>query len=295
MLLAWALRTIVTKKIDNNVQALIELALREDVGAGDVTSRALFDEHALGTAQVIAKESFILCGQDVAEKVCDIFDKHLRYFPQQEDGNLVEAKTIIATIEGPILSLFSVERTVLNFLQQLSGVSTLTSRFVRATNGKNVTILDTRKTTPGWRVLEKYAVKIGGGKNHRFGLYDAVLIKNNHLDLLAGDAELAVTKCRNAASKLTIEIEVRTLEELQKALRGDPDVILLDNMNVDEVRKAVTVIRKHKKQIIIEASGGINESTISQYVETGVDALSIGALTHSAKAVDISMRISTTS
>lgn len=278
-----------------SLEALVRMALAEDIGPGDVTSACLIPEKLSGSASVIARSPLVVCGHRAAEEVCRQVDKKLRYTVKAEDGLSAESGAVLSQLRGPLRSILTAERTLLNFMQRLSGISTKTRSLRRLIGGAPVKLRDTRKTTPGFRALEKYAVAVGGGENHRLGLWDAFLIKNNHIDACGGDVSAAVRRCKdNNPHKLKVQVEVRSRAELQAALSAGPDSILLDNMTPDELRAAVSLVRSAAGglEIELEASGGINESTIAVVSETGVDAVSLGALTHSAPAADISLRIS---
>lgn len=279
--------------IDERTKNLLRGALAEDVGGGDVTSLAIFPPTATSRAEVITKEALVVCGHDVAYAVCHLFDASIVYRIIVPEGVLVPSGTAIAEIAGSTLSVLHVERTVLNFLQRLSAIATTTRRIAESVKQYGVQILDTRKTTPGWRVLEKHAVHVGGGTNHRMGLFDQVLIKNNHIDALNGDVEEAIRRCRKAAPRgMKIEVEVRNEEELDAALREAPDMVLLDNMSPEDLKRLVEKVRKTpgREKTFLEASGGITEATIGRYAASGVDAISLGLLTHSVRACDISLR-----
>lgn len=273
-------------------KSLIQLALIEDLGPGDITSKATIDPKLLGAAVIRAKESLVVCGQEVVSLVFSEIDSSICYEALKKDGARVDAGTVIGRVSGPVGSLLSAERTALNFFQRLSGVATVTAEVMVRVADLPVRILDTRKTTPGWRELEKYAVKTGGGTNHRFGLFDAVLIKNNHVDALGGDIGRAVRRCREDAPRGTkIEVEVRNSAELQAAFAERPDAMLLDNMPLAELAQCVSWVRAQDggEKVELEASGGITMDNVRQYAASGVDAISLGFLTHSARAVDISL------
>ena len=276
------------------VSALIDLALKEDVGTGDITSNSLISEALHAEAQIISREDIVVCGQAVAEEVFQRVDAGINYELLSQDGQRVSAGSAIASVKGPFRSILTAERTALNFLQHLTAISTNTAQIVQSVSHTGVRVLDTRKTTPGWRELEKYAVKTGGGTNHRHGLYDAVLIKNNHLDALGGDIGRAIRLAREKNPRLKIEVEVRDERELRQALAAQPDAILLDNMSLEELRNSVAIAGKHadKDKLILEASGGINRDTVVAVAETGIDAVSMGSLTHSVRAVDLALHYS---
>jgi len=273
---------------------LIALALAEDIGGGDLTTDSLIDPHIVGKGEIISREPIVVCGQCVAGRVFNKVDRELTYEALRKDGELVKSGEVIASVKGFVASILKAERVSLNFLQRLSGISTYTNSVVNFIKGTSVVIKDTRKTTPGLRELEKYAVKVGGGENHRMGLYDAVLIKNNHVDIYGGDIFGAVSKCRkNAPGGTKIQVEVRSLDELKLALFASPDSILLDNMTPENVREAVNLIRKHPigKKLEIEASGGIDLGNIRDYCIPGLDCISLGSLTHSFRSADICLHI----
>ena len=270
---------------------LIGIALAEDIGSGDITSEPLIEPGRLARARVLAKEQLVLCGQDIVAQVFHAVDSRIDYQTLVKDGQAVEPGVSVGEVAGPLLGILSAERTSLNFLQRLSGIATLTARFVELVSGTKTQILDTRKTTPAWRELEKYAVAMGGGVNHRRGLFDAVLLKDNHLDAVSGDISSAVRLCREKnAEGVKIEVEVRNRDELERALAAGPDAILLDNMSAAEVKSSLQVVREGSQSIFVEASGGISLENVVDYAETGVDAISLGALTHSARAVDLSLQ-----
>ncbi len=275
-----------------NAETLIALALAEDLGAaGDLTAQATIPESARGSANFAARTSGVVAGLPVVALLADRFGLDWRAI--ERDGACVEAVAVVATIAGPLRAILAVERTALNFLQHLSGVATLTARFVEAVAGSNAQILDTRKTTPGWRALEKYAVRCGGGRNHRIGLFDAVLIKDNHLAGLSGEADpigRAIASCRRQAPPGTvIEIEVDTLDQLDRALGCVPDIILVDNLGPEKLAEAVRRRDSRAPGVLLEASGGVTLDTVAALARTGVDRISIGALTHSAPALDLGL------
>jgi len=273
------------------IDDLIRLAVIEDLGAGDHTSLATIPENANGKAMLLVKEDGIIAGIEIASKVFHEIDPGIIFIPLLKDGDKVCNGDVAFTVEGKSVSLLSAERLALNFLQRMSGIATKTNQLVSLLNGLPTKLLDTRKTTPNMRVFEKEAVRIGGGYNHRFGLYDMILIKNNHIDFAGG-----VIKALEACFKylklnkidIDIEIEVRNLDELNQAISvGGFKRIMLDNFSVEEMRRAVSIIGH---QFETEASGGINETTLRAYAETGVDYISVGALTHHIKSLDMSLR-----
>jgi len=272
-----------------NWDVLLDLALREDIGGGDVTSIATVsaERHAHGT--FVAKAPGVISGLDLAGDVFRRVDRDVIFTPLVADGDRVAAMKSIATIQGPARGILAGERVALNFLQRLSGIATLTARYVEAVLGTAAEIVDTRKTTPGMRALEKAAVRHGGGRNHRFGLTDGVLIKDNHLAAVGGPHRVgrAVALARSwAPHTLRIEVEVTTLEELAEALDAGADIVMLDNMDIPAMRAAVAMTGG---RALLEASGGVTLDTISEIASTGVDLISVGALTHSAPALDISL------
>ena len=267
---------------------LVELALAEDLGpTGDRTSLATIPEEATGRAVFVARSEGVLAGLPAVAQVAAAVDHRLSVEFLAADGDRLAPGTRVAVLAGPLRSLLAAERTALNFLQRLSGVASLTRKYVELSAGYPAKILDTRKTTPGWRLLEKYAVRAGGGTNHRIGLYDGVLIKDNHLAGLNGDVRGAVDFARAANPGLPIEVEVDTLAQLDMALAADADIVLLDNMTSDQMREAVA--RRGSAKTLLEASGGVNLTTVRDIAATGVDRISIGALTHSATALDIAL------
>lgn len=270
---------------------LVKLALAEDVGPGDITTRAVIDKNRKAKAEAKAKESGVICGQSIAAEVFRHLDPRVKYSARVKDGTFVKKGKVIAVVSGPARAILTGERVALNFLQHLSGIATLTRKFVdRARSTEHRTqILDTRKTIPGLRVLEKYAVKVGGGVNHRMGLYDAILIKDNHIKL-AGGIELAVERVKEQGTRgKKTEAEAKTLNEVQRAIAVGVNSILLDNMDIKTLRTAVKLCKK--ANVKTEASGGVNLDNVRAIAKTGVDSISIGALTHSAKALDISLKI----
>ncbi|MCX7995426.1 MAG: carboxylating nicotinate-nucleotide diphosphorylase [candidate division WOR-3 bacterium] len=267
------------------------MALKEDLGTGDITTDSIVPPDAQTLGIIFPKEDGVLCGVDIARIVFEEVDKNIKFEPKMEDGTEFNPGMTIATIIGPAGSCLKAERTALNFLQRLSGIATLTRKFVRQA-GDRIKIMDTRKTTPGLRIMEKYAVKIGGGYNHRFGLYDMVLIKDNHIQI-AGSITNAVNAVRKnlGDEKIFIEVEVKTMEELREAIDLKVERVMLDNMNPGQIAEAVKIIRNCGQKIEIEVSGGINLENISDYINLDIDYISIGALTHSAPAIDIALKM----
>lgn len=267
---------------------LIDLALAEDVGPGDLTSEALIPDDALGKAEFLCKQRMVLAGTEAAIRTFRAVDPRCKVQFFVEEGRVIEPGTVFGTVEGPVRSLLIGERTALNFLQRLCGIATLTRQYVDALAGSRLQLLDTRKTIPGHRVLEKAAVRAGGGRNHRFALYDGVLIKDNHLAAV-GSIEEAVARARLRAPSLTkIEVEVVDVEGADRAARAGADVILLDNMDDAQVARAVEVIAG---RALVEVSGGITLDRLPKLAATGADFVSTGAITHQARAVDISLNL----
>ena len=270
---------------------LIALALAEDIGSGDVTTKYFTGTERPATGRIVAREACILAGVDLAAEIFRRVDPALRVASLKQDGADLAAGSVMMEIAGRASSLLTAERTALNFLQRLSGVATLTKTYVEAVRGTRARILDTRKTTPGWRVLEKAAVVAGGGTNHRLGLFDMVMVKDNHLAAGTSLPELqqAISKAQSENPQLRIELEADTLDQVRQFLTLDGvDVILLDNMSPALLREAVAL---RKPGLLFEASGGVTLETVRQIAETGVDLISVGALTHSARAVDFSLEV----
>ena len=265
---------------------IIRTALQEDIGHGDITTAATIDPGVNSRAELVAKEDFVLAGIDVARRVFYLLDNSIAFEGLSRDGHWVRRGDVLAWLKGEAAILLQGERVALNLLQRLCGIANLTARFVEAVKGTEAVIVDTRKTTPGLRVLEKYAVRMGGGRNHRTSLYDGVLIKENHV-AAAGGIAVAVRRARErAAHVLKIEVETRDLGEVEEALAAGADIILLDNMDLPTLRRAVEIV---DGKALTEASGGVNLETVRDIAETGVDFISVGALTHSFRAMDISM------
>ncbi|MFN3466717.1 MAG: carboxylating nicotinate-nucleotide diphosphorylase [Candidatus Brocadiales bacterium] len=278
------------------IDPLIRVAVKEDIGGGDVTTDSLVPEWQMASGRIMAKETGIVAGLPVANRVYQQINKKVSFSPNVEDGARVLPGRVLAEVSGPARGILSGERVALNFIQRLSGIATLTSQFVEKVRDYHAKIYDTRKTVPGWRSLEKYAVRVGGGLNHRMGLYDQVLIKDNHLKALEAGQALAkgVRLAREKSPQwMLIEVEVKTLEELEEAIAANPDIILLDNMTVDMIARAVKIIRQAKPlhPPIVEASGGITLENVESIARTGIDRISVGALTHSAKALDIALEM----
>lgn len=269
-------------------------ALDEDIGRGDITSRAIVRLGGRARGSFTAKQSFTLAGLEVAEAVFRSLDFSLQIESSASDGEQIPAGKVFARVLGEAQTLLAAERVALNFLQHLSGIATLTRRYVEAVEGTGAAVVDTRKTMPGLRMLEKYAVTVGGARNHRLGLDDGVLIKDNHL-AMAGSIAEAVRRAREVVGHLhKIEVEVTSIAQVYEALKVKADILLLDNMSPEKVREAVEIVKSAEpedRRTLVEASGGITIENIRTYAEAGVDLISIGALTHSAPAVDISFKI----
>lgn len=278
-------------EIDRLISDLIELAFAEDIGEGDHTTLCSIPAEATGQSRLIIKEEGILAGVEVAKTIFHAFDDTLEIEVILGDGTPVKPGDIAFVVSGKIQSLLQTERLVLNVMQRMSGIATITGKYVKRLEGTSAKILDTRKTTPGMRMLEKQAVKIGGGENHRIGLFDMILLKDNHVDF-AGGIENAIRGAqkylREKGKSLKIEIEVRNIEELDEVLRiGGVDRIMLDNFSPELTRKAVQIVAG---SVELESSGGITFDTIRSYAETGVDYISVGAITHSVKSLDMSLK-----
>lgn len=270
------------------VDDLIKSALKEDINYIDITTDNLIPQEQEGEAKFLAKAEGVLCGIDVAIRVFTLIQPDFQYEIFINDGEYVKKGDIIATVKGKTRTILKGERTALNLLQHMSGIATMTNRIVKIVEGTNASIADTRKTLPGLRPIQKYAVTVGGGKNHRYNLSDAAMLKDNHIDA-GGGITGAVKKLRSKLGHMAkVELEVRNLDELKEALSVDVDVIMLDNMDNETMKKAVKITNG---KALLEASGGITAETISGVAETGVDIISIGALTHSVKAFDISLKI----
>lgn len=274
-----------------SIDAILKNALLEDIGHGDITTSSIISPEHKSTAVLIAKEDFILAGIPFAEKIFKLINPEIRFKTNKKDSDRVKKGAVIATIRGNTRSLLMTERVALNLLQRLSGIATLTNRFIKCVNGLPVKIVDTRKTTPGLRFFEKYAVRVGGGHNHRFGLFDGILIKDNHI-VAGGGIKNTVRSARQKAHPLLkVEVEAKNIRGVREVLSAGADAIMLDNMSLKEIKRAVKIIRQKRPETIIEASGNVNRENVRKIAETGVDLISIGALTHSAPAVDISMKI----
>ena len=294
----------IVREEEKYLDGLIDVALTEDVGVGDVTTAAVVPKGRKGLAEVIARDGGIIAGLEFTQNLFKKLDKDLKIETEFQDGQKIKEGEVVLTIEGELEPILRGERVALNFLGRLSGIATLTSKFVERIKGTKSKILDTRKTTPGMRLLEKYAVTVGGGENHRFGLYDMILIKENHL-AACGGIEAALRAARlyvdeyegqtKGRHSLKIEVEVKNTEELKEALKFSPDIIMLDNFSVEEIREGVEIARRFEAQEgrapKLEVSGGVNLKNVREIAETGVDFISVGALTHSPKTLDFSLLI----
>lgn len=269
-----------------NYKKIIRQALKEDIGKGDITSELLISKDSKSTGYIISKDRGILCGIEIAADVFKMLDKKLKIEIKKFDGSEIKYKDILLKITGSTRSILKGERLALNILQHLSGIATYTRKLASIVSKKGITILDSRKTSPNLRIIKKYAVKVGGGKNHRMGLYDGILIKDNHIKS-AGSIEKAM-EIVNGKTKLKIEVETKNIKEVKSALKYNPYIIMLDNFKPSEIKKAVKLIAG---KCLIEVSGNINENNIKDYAIEGVNFISIGAITHSAKSLDLSLEI----
>jgi len=287
------------KKLDiAKVRPLIQMAIEEDLGRGDITSELLFDDHTVAKANIISREEIIVCGMGVAKEILRQYDEKLRLRVRINDGQSAHVGSRLGTVEGPLRPMLSAERVMLNFLQRLSGIATTTRMYVNAIQGTKAKIYDTRKTMPGWRILEKYAVRCGGGYNHRIGLYDGILIKDNHLAQLGRDFQGRLRKVVRKAGKLKrakfVAVEVDHVDDQLNYVLAIPgiDIVLLDNMGQWQLKHAVEMRDKmcgKGKKPLLEASGNITLSSVSAIAQCGIDRIAVGAITHSARAVDIGL------
>lgn len=269
------------------VEKIVTLSLKEDIGKGDITTNLIVNDKLKCLAIIKSKDTGVLAGNPIAELVFKRLDSRIKYIQRKKDGDTINPNDIIAEVRGSVRTVLTGERLSLNFLQRLSGIATLSQKFVNKTKGFDVKIIDTRKTTPGLRILEKYAVTVGGCYNHRFGLFDGILIKDNHIKI-AGNIEKAVLKVRAKHKNKEIEVETSNINQVREALKSGADIIMLDNMTPDKIKKAVKII---DSKAMTEASGGINLDNIGEYAKTGVDYISVGVLTHSAKSLDIGLYV----
>jgi len=272
----------------NSIRDILRAALTEDIGAGDITSRAVVPESATATARYVTKQGLFVSGLPAAQEIVRMLDSTLQFSILTADGSCVEAGVVLATMSGSARSILAVERVTLNLLQRMCGIATMTHAYVARVQGTRAVVIDTRKTVPGLRLLDKYAVACGGGTNHRIGLFDAVLIKNNHLAFHRSLADALAEARRNLTGSTKIEVEVTNLDQLREAIREKADVILLDNFTPERTREAVSICAG---AIPLESSGGITLENIREYAEAGVDCISVGALTHSVQAADIHLQI----
>jgi len=271
-----------------SIEKLIDLSIKEDIAQGDITTNNIIPENSTAIAQIVSKTYGVIAGMPLAEIIFKKLDKNISFKQLFADGENVEPKNVLAEISGSYRAILSGERLALNFLQRMSGIATETQKYVKAIENYKTKILDTRKTIPGFRILDKYAVKTGGGTNHRFGLYDMVMIKDNHIKV-AGSITNAVKQIKkNIKQNIKIEVETTNLEEVKEALKANADIIMLDNMSIDIIKQAVKIIN-HKS--LSEASGNMSLDKVKEVAATGVDFISVGALTHSVKAMDISLNI----
>lgn len=274
--------------ISKQVEDIINLAISEDIGSGDITTALLPNPDMSGNGKIIAKEPIVVAGLDIAKQVFEKFEPDTVFLSKYHDGDWVGANEVIAEISASMGTLLTGERIALNFLQRMSGIATNVRNYVSILGETNVRLVDTRKTVPGWRILEKYAVRAGGAHNHRMGLFDGVLIKDNHIEALGG-IKNAVSHARNCMSHLIkIEVEVSDLKQVRQAVDAGADVIMLDNMDLDGIKSAVALINK---AAVIEVSGRVCKDNLRSLADVGVDIISVGSLTHSAVFVDISMQI----
>lgn len=283
------------------IMELVRNSLREDIGRADITTELILSQRLKVRAGIVLKETAVVAGLEIAKKVFKTVNKNIKFQAKCADGSLQKSGSALVILEGDARSILSAERTALNFLSHLSGIATLTYAFVQKVRPYNVKIMDTRKTIPGLRALQKYAVKMGGGYNHRMGLWDGVLIKDNHIfaSRLAPCAlrlrELVEIAKKKKPKNMKVEIEVKNLKEFEEALRAQPDIIMLDNMKIADIRKAVMIrrMRDEGRKTKIEVSGGVTLDNVREIAKTGVDMISIGALTHSAQAIDMSLEVFT--
>ena len=271
-----------------NIKQIIKSALAEDIGTGDITTEATVSPQKKGRAQAIAKGDFVIAGLDVFEAVFHALDKDIRVKKRITDGSRANKGDIIAEVTGGLSGILQAERVALNLFQRMCGIATLTAKYMEAVCGTKAKILDTRKTVPGLRVLDKMAVRIGGGTNHRTGLYDGVLIKDNHIEAAGGITAAVVAQRKHLSHHLKVEVETKNIREVKEALKCGADIIMLDNMTVDAMKKAVDFVAG---RALLEASGNVNLERVAEIAVTGVDLISVGELTHSVRAADISLKV----
>ena len=274
--------------MEKQIRDIIEAALAEDIGTGDITTQATVSPKKKGRAQAVAKDDFVIAGIDVFAETFQLLDKSIKVNKLIDDGYRAKRGDIIAEVLGSLSNILQAERVALNLFQRMSGIATLTSKYVKAVRGSKAKILDTRKTMPGLRVLDKMAVRIGGGCNHRTGLYDGVIIKDNHIEAAGGIIAAVKAQRKRLPHTLKIEVETKNIKEVKEALNCGVDIIMLDNMTVPAMKKAVDYVAG---RAILEASGNVNLQSVSEIAATGVDLISIGELTHSVQAADISLKV----
>lgn len=274
--------------VSGHVDRLIDLALDEDIGSGDITTEALGMHWISGRARILAKEPMVIAGLDIVRRVYGKIDRNISFYPSAADGERIEPETCVAELAGGMQPLLAGERTALNFLQRLSGIATHVRAYADSMPASGVRLTDTRKTTPGWRVLEKYSVRVGGGFNHRMGLYDGVLIKENHISACGGIGPAVERARRHVSHLIRIEVETEDLDQVKQALAAGADVIMLDNMGFDDIAEAVETIGGRAE---IEVSGRVDRGQLERLCAAGVNIISSGALTHAARSVDLSMYI----
>ena len=274
--------------VSPQIQNIIKAALAEDIGTGDITTQATVSPESKGRAQAIAKDDFVVAGIDVFEQTFKCLDKNIKVKKMIKDGIRASRGDVIAEVAGSLSNILQAERVALNLLQRMCGIATLTSKYVKVVRDTKVKILDTRKTMPGLRVLDKMAVRLGGGTNHRIGLYDGVLIKDNHIEAAGGITKAVAAQRKHLKRRLKIEVETKNMREVKEALQCGVDIIMLDNMTNDAMKKAVDFIAG---RAITEASGNVNLQRVREIAATGVDFISVGELTHSVRAADISLRV----
>jgi len=274
--------------MDKQIRHIIEAALAEDIGTGDITTQATVSRKKKGRAQVVAKDDFVIAGFDVFAETFQLLDKSIKVKKLMNDGCRAKKGDVIAEVSGSLSNILQAERVALNMFQRMSGIATLTAEYVETVRGTKAKILDTRKTMPGLRVLDKMAVRIGGGCNHRTGLYDGVLIKDNHIEAAGGITAAVKAQRKRLSHTLKIEVETKNIQEVKEALKCGVDIIMLDNMSVPAMKKAVDFVAG---RALLEASGNVSLQRVSKIAATGVDLISIGELTHSVRAADISLKI----
>lgn len=274
--------------VSPQIKKIIKAALAEDIGTGDITTQATVSPKKKGRAQALAKGDFVVAGLEVFEAVFKVLDKNIKVKKWIADGSRVRKGDVIAEVAGRLASILQAERVALNLLQRMSGIATLTSRYVEAVRGTKAIILDTRKTVPGLRVLDKMAVRLGGGTNHRAGLYDAVLIKDNHIEAAGGITAAVLAQRKHLKKPMKIEVETKNLREVREALACGVDIIMLDNMTLAAMKKSVEFI---SGRALTEASGNVNLKRVREIATTGVNMISVGELTHSVRAADISLKV----